>query len=159
MTIYLSKNFTLDELLKTSYSGFKTKQLEEVKPFMSNLYILANYILQPIRDYYGVPVTITSGFRGVSLNKKVGGTETSDHTCIKGAAAADFTVKGKTVDQVFKDIISGKIGIYYRQVINEENKSGSRWIHISTFRLPFDKNDKYMHKLKYDGKKYIEVKV
>lgn len=125
---------------------------------MNNLYILANYILQPIRNYYKVPIIINSGFRGESLNKKVGGTATSDHTCIKGAAAADFTVKGKTVDEVFNDIINGKIGIVYRQVINEVNKSGSKWIHIATFRLPFDKNDKYMHKLKYDGKKYIEVK-
>lgn len=158
MNLQLSPNFTLEELLITSYSGFKTKQLEEVKPFMDNLYILANYILQPIRNYYKVPITINSGFRGGTLNKRVGGTLTSDHTCIKGAAAADFTVKGKTVDEVFNDIISGKIGISYRQVINEQNISGDKWIHISTIRLPFDKTDKYMHKLRFDGKNYIEVK-
>lgn len=157
MPIYLSPNFTLEELTVTSYKEFQKKQLEEVKPFISNLFILANYILQPIRNYYKSPIIINSGFRGESLNKKVGGTATSDHTCIKGAAAADFTVKGKTVDEVFKDIISGKIGILYRQVINEHSGK-NKWIHIATFRLPFDKNDKYMHKLKYDGKNYIEVK-
>ena len=121
---------------------------------MSNLYILANYILQPIRDYYGVPVTVTSGFRGKALNERVGGSKTSDHTCIKGAAAADFTVKGKTVDQVFKDIISGKIGIYYRQVILEKHS----WIHIASFRLPFNKDDKYLDKLTTeDGKIYKKI--
>ena len=156
--IYLAPSFTLDELLTTSHKDLLPKQNEEVKPYVNNLYILANYILQPIRNYYKAPIIINSGFRGESLNKKVGGTATSDHTCIKGAAAADFTVRGKTVDEVFKDIISGKINILYRQVINEENKSGAKWIHIASFRLPFDKNDKYMHKLKYDGKNYIEVK-
>ena len=158
MSTYLSQNFTLEELLVTSYKEFQQKQLEEVKPFMNNLYILANYILQPIRNYYKVPIIINSGFRGPALNKRVGGTKTSDHTCIMGAAAADFTVKGRTVDEVFKDIISGKIGIIYRQVINEQNSSGVKWIHIASLRFPFDKSDKYMHKLIYDGKKYMEVK-
>lgn len=158
MNIQLSNNFTLDELITTSHKDLLQQQAEEVRPYVTNLYILANYILQPIRNYYKVPITINSGFRGGTLNKRVGGTLTSDHTCIKGAAAADFTVKGKTVDEVFNDIISGKIGITYRQVINEENKSGDKWIHISTIRLPFDKTDKYMHKLRFDGKNYIEVK-
>jgi hypothetical protein len=157
MNIQLSNNFTLDELITTSHKDLLQQQAEEVRPYVTNLYILANYILQPIRNYYKVPIIINSGFRGGTLNKRVGGTLTSDHTCIKGAAAADFTVKGKTVDEVFDDIISGRIGISYRQVINE--KSGNaRWIHIATFRLPFDKTDKYMHKLKFDGKNYIEVK-
>ena len=154
MPTQLSPNFTLDELLVTSYKEFQQKQLEEVKPFMNNLYILANYILQPIRNYYKSPIIINSGFRGESLNKKVGGTATSDHTCIKGAAAADFTVKGKTVDEVFKDIISGKIGIYYRQVILEKHS----WIHIASFRLPFNKDDKYLDKLTTeDGKIYKKI--
>lgn len=79
MTTQLSPNFTLEELLVTSYKEFQKKQLEEVKPFMDNLYILANYILQPIRNYYKVPITVTSGFRGTALNEKVGGNKTSQH--------------------------------------------------------------------------------
>lgn len=158
MTTQLSPNFTLEELLTTSHKDLLPKQNEEVKPYVNNLYILTNYILQPIRNYYKVPIIINSGFRGPALNKRVGGTKTSDHTCIMGAAAADFTVKGRTVDEVFKDIISGKIGIIYRQVINEQNSSGAKWIHIASLRFPFDKSDKYMHKLIYDGKKYIDIK-
>lgn len=154
MPTYLSKNFTLEELTVTSYKEFHKKQLEEVKPFMNNLYILANYILQPIRNYYKVPIIINSGFRGPALNRRVGGTKTSDHTCIMGAAAADFTVKGKTVDEVFKDIISGKIGIIYRQVINEKHS----WIHIASLRFPFDKDDKYLDKLiTEDAKTYKKI--
>ena len=154
MPTYLSPSFTIEELLITSHKDLLSKQKEEVKPYVNNLYILANYILQPIRNYYKVPVIINSGFRGVSLNKKVGGTATSDHTCIKGAAAADFTVKGKTVDEVFNDIISGKIGILYRQVILEKHS----WIHIASLRLPFNKDDKYLDKLTTeDGKIYKKI--
>lgn len=155
----LSRSFTLEELINTEHKDLLPKQKEEVKPYVTNLYILANYILQPIRDYYNKPITINSGFRGQTLNQRVGGASTSDHTCIKGAAAADFTVKGLTVDQVFEDIKSGKIKIVYRQVINETNTKGSKWIHIASLRFPFDINDKYMQKLiTLDAKNYTIIK-
>lgn len=155
MTTQLSPNFTLEELLITSYKEFQKKQLEEVKPFMDNLYIIANYILQPIRNYYKVPITVTSGFRGTALNEKVGGNKTSQH-CL--GEAVDFTVKGKTVDEVFDDIRKGKIDICYRQLIKEKI-NGKFWIHIGMVKIPFKPKDKYMQKLTTtDGKKYIEVK-
>ena len=155
MTTQLSPNFTLEELLITSYKEFQKKQLEEVKPFMDNLYIIANYILQPIRNYYKVPITVTSGFRGTALNEKVGGNKTSQH-CL--GEAVDFIVKGKTVDEVFEDIKSGKIDICYRQLIKEKI-NGKFWIHLGMVKIPFKPKDKYMQKLTTtDGKKYIEVK-
>lgn len=151
----LSKHFTLDELLVTEHKDLRPLQKEEVKPYMTNLYVLCNFILEPIRNYYKSPIIINSGFRGPALNKMVGGTKTSDHTCIMGAAAVDFTIKGRTVDEVFKDIISGKIGIIYRQVINEKHS----WIHIASLRFPFNEKDKYMQKLTTkDGKNFVEVK-
>lgn len=155
MSTQLSPNFTLEELLITSYKEFQQKQLEEVKPFMNNLYILANNILQPIRNYYKVPITVTSGFRGPALNAKVGGSKTSQH-CF--GEAVDILVKGKTVDEVFDDIRTGKINICYRQLIKEKI-NGKFWIHIAMVKIPFNINDKYMQKMTTtDGKKYIEVK-
>lgn len=155
MTTQLSPNFTLEELLITSYKEFQKKQLEEVKPFIDNLYIIANYILQPIRNYYKVPITVTSGFRGTALNEKVGGNKTSQH-CL--GEAVDFVVKGKTVDEVFEDIKTGKIDICYRQLIKEKI-NGKFWIHLGMVKIPFKPKDKYMQKLTTtDGKKYIEVK-
>lgn len=151
----LSKHFTLDELLITKHKDLKALQETEVKPFLNNLYIICNYILEPIRNYYKVPVTITSGFRGKALNKRVGGNINSDHC--KGLAA-DFIVKDKKVDEVFNDIKDGKIDICYRQLI-KEIIDGKEWIHIAGFRLPFDEKDKYMQKLTTkDGKNFVEVK-
>lgn len=155
MTTQLSKNFTLEELLTTSHKDLLPKQKEEVKPYVNNLYILANYILQPIRNYYKVPITVTSGFRGKALNERVGGNKTSQH-CL--GEAVDFIVKGKTVDEVFDDIRTGKIDICYRQLIKEKI-SGKFWVHIGMVKIPFKPKDKYLQKLTTtDGKKYIEVK-
>lgn len=151
----LSPHFLLSELLTTDHTEYKLLQELGVEPYITNLQILCNYILEPIRNYYKVPVTVTSGFRCKELNDKIGGSKTSQHNF---GEAADFIVKGKTVDEVFNDIKDGKIDICYRQLIKEIIK-GKEWNHISLLRLPFDTNDKYKQNLfTTDGKNYIEVK-
>lgn len=152
----LSPHFTLKELLVTEHTDLISLQQEEVKPYINNLYILCNYILEPIRNYYKVPVTVTSGFRGNTLNKRVGGSSTSQH-CL--GEAADFLVKGKTVDEVFEDIRDGKIDICYRQLIKEKI-NGKFWTHIAMVKIPYnDKDPKYMQKLTTkDGKNFLEIK-
>lgn len=151
----LSPHFTLEELINTSYIGFKTAQNVGVKEYLDNLYVLCNYILEPIREYYGKPITITSGFRSKELNEKVKGNINSDHC---RGLAADFIIKGKKVDDIFKDIQKSKINICYRQAIKEVI-NGTEWLHIAALRLPYNEKDKYMQKLTTkDGKTFTEVK-
>lgn len=57
-----------------------------------------NY-LQKIRDHFKAPVTINSGYRTASYNKKVGGAANSYH--VKGQAF-DIVVQGKTQEKVAK---------------------------------------------------------
>lgn len=147
----LSPHFLLSELLITDHTEYKLLQEQGVQPYITNLQILCNYILEPIRNYYKVPVTVTSGFRCKELNDKIGGSKTSQHNF---GEAADFIVKGKTVDEVFADIIAGKINIVYRQCISEKH----RWIHIAMIKIPFSSEDKYLNKLTTeDGIVYNKV--
>ena len=50
-----------------------------------NIKALVEDILQPLRDAWGGPIFINSGYRSPEVNKAVGGVETSQHT--KGMAA------------------------------------------------------------------------
>lgn len=50
-----------------------------------NIIALVKNILQPLRDEWGGPLFINSGYRCKELNEKVGGVETSQHR--KGQAA------------------------------------------------------------------------
>ena len=153
----LSPHFLLSELLTTEHKEYMLLQEKGVQQYLNNLYILCNYILEPIRCYYNVPITVTSGFRCKELNDAVGGNIKSDHCCFGGGAAADFIVKGKTVDEVFNDIKDGKIDICYRQLIKEK-VAGKFWIHIASFRLPYNAEDKYKQNLTTtDGKNYTQV--
>lgn len=50
-----------------------------------NIKALVEDVLQPLRDAWGGPIFINSGYRSPEVNKAVGGVETSQHT--KGMAA------------------------------------------------------------------------
>lgn len=91
----LSKNFSLEELIKSDTAnecGIKNSpnSLE-----LKNLTNLTTKILQPIRDTFGKPIIISSGFRCVQLNKKVGGASNSDHLF---GAAADIHTSSNTYE-------------------------------------------------------------
>lgn len=55
------------------------------------------HILQQIRDYFGKPVTVNSGYRTQTFNKKVGGVANSQHC--KGTAA-DISISGVAPSKV-----------------------------------------------------------
>ena len=85
---------------------------------------LVNY-LQQIRDHFGVPVIITSGYRCLTHNANVGGTSGSTH--FQGMAA-DIQVKGVAPAQVaaFAESIGIQgIGLY-------ESDADGWFVHIDT---------------------------
>ena len=74
----LSKNLTLSEVTKSNTAinlGIKNEPNAEQ---LENLKTIANEVFQKIRDRFDVPIKISSGFRSEALNKKVGGSKTSD---------------------------------------------------------------------------------
>ena len=88
--------------------------------------------LDKIREQYGKPITVTSGYRCPELNRAVGGAANPDGTpksqhC-KGEAA-DIVGENKTETKKIFDIAK-ELG-NYDQLLFETNKGGSVWVHIS----------------------------
>lgn len=122
----LTKNFSSEE--------FDCKDGTKVPvKYHGNLLRLAEN-LQVLRDYLGVPVTITgSGYRTPSHNRKVGGAPESKHLT---AEAGDINAKGYTPKQlaeVIEKLISegkmlqGGIGIYPNFVHYDIRGTRARW--------------------------------
>ena len=89
----LSKNFTLEELVTTSKTALLNINREAAansEVVLHNLKELAVKVLQPIRDFYGKPVKVTSGYRSKALNTAVGGSQTSQHS---HGEAADIQIE------------------------------------------------------------------
>lgn len=124
----ITQNFTFEELIRSTTA--ENKGIDNTPPIDAKAYLyeLVILILQPIRDLYGHPITITSGYRSYALNKAVGGAKTSQH--LKGQAA-DITVGSKEKNKILFELISDMVKekkIIVGQLIDEKDYS---WIHIS----------------------------
>ena len=117
-------NFTISELLHSDMAEKYNISNVPDKQSLDNLLLLIVDCLQPIRDYIGKPMVISSGYRSARLNghPMINGKPNSQHV---NGQAADFTIKGLTVKQIIKLINDS--GIEYDQLINEHNI----WCHIS----------------------------
>lgn len=80
--------------------------------------------LDPVRELWGKPIGVNSGYRSPALNAAVGGAAASQH--MKGEAA-DITT-GSVADnlRLFERIAASAIP--FDQLIDENR---GRWIHIS----------------------------
>jgi zinc D-Ala-D-Ala carboxypeptidase len=87
----LSNNFTLKELTKSQTATRKGIDNEPGTAEIENLIHLAKTILQPVREHFGKPVMISSGYRSPALCEAIGSSSKSQHA--KGEAA-DFEIHG-----------------------------------------------------------------
>jgi len=118
--VRLTPNFTLQEFLA---DGVTIDDLPD--SVLQNLWLLAQR-LQVVRDFLGVPITITSGYRDPEHNKRVGGSPNSYH--IKGMAA-DFTVLGMPANAVQGKLSnwSGGLGSYGTWTHVDIREKRARW--------------------------------
>ena len=87
------KYFTIEELCKSQVASTKAINNLPTKDITLNLTNLVLKILDPLREKYGKPIIVNSGYRCPELNKAVGGSKTSDH---QYGLAADITGGSKT---------------------------------------------------------------
>lgn len=120
------KYFTMSEL--TSSPTARRKGIDNTPNGVQRaaLTALVTNILDPLREAYGKPIVVTSGFRCPRLNRAVGGVAKSQH--MKGEAADIRTLSDKPSDnkKLFDLII--KLGLPFDQCIDEY---GYNWIHVS----------------------------
>jgi len=123
----LAPNFTFGELTATLHSDLLEQNRREALAHLDAGRALAA-MLQKVREHYGKPVNVSSGYRCRALNSRVGGSSSSQHMLFE---AADFSVEGVTLQAVF-DWIRTKSGLPYGQVILEGRTAGKpTWVHLS----------------------------
>lgn len=125
------KHFTISELTRSATAnrlGIDNTPSDAIK---KNLEKLINTVLDPLREAWGAPIIVTSGYRCPALNRAVKGSKTSQH--VLGQAADIKTVgdkpeSNKKLFELAKKMIEdGRIVV--GQLIDEY---GYDWIHIST---------------------------
>lgn len=120
------KHFTIHELTKSATADRRKIDNTPNAAVIANLTALVDKILDPLREAWGAPIIVTSGYRCPRLNAAVGGVKTSQHKL--GQAADIRTVSDKPADnkRLFDLIV--KLGLPYDQLIDEY---GYNWVHVS----------------------------
>lgn len=83
-----------------------------------------DYCLDPIRELWGKPIGVNSGYRSPELNRAVGGKTTSQH---QRGEAADITTGSVEGNRKLFELIQAS-GIEFDQLIDE---NGYKWLHVS----------------------------
>ena len=97
--------------------------------------------LERVRNIFGKPIVVTSGYRSPELNPLVGGAENSQH--MKGEAA-DISASSKADNKDLLGII--RTFCHYDQLIDYTNDKGQiQWIHVSFKREGKNRNE-WLHK-------------
>ena len=123
--------FELNEFI-VSTTAIK-KGISNIPTFeiVDRLDALVSDFLDPLRAAYGMPITVTSGYRCDALNRAVGGVPTSVH---KLGWAADLQVGGsfnRFVDFVVEWV--KKTGRRFDQILIESDRKGNKWLHVGLY--------------------------
>jgi hypothetical protein len=124
----LSKHLALAEVMRSETAKRKGISNMPTPEHIENFKKLAENVFEPIREHFGVPVHLSSGYRSAALNKAVGGASSSQHC--KGEAI-DIDMDGTTVTnkQIFEFV---RDNVNFDQMIWEFGTDANPdWVHVS----------------------------
>lgn len=118
------KYFTFEELSRSDTA--RKHHIDNTPPPAAhkNITALVDNVLDPLREAWGKPIYVNSGYRCPALNRLVRGVSTSQH--LQGQAA-DITT-GSKVDNARLFQLAIDLKLPFDQLINENNFS---WLHVS----------------------------
>lgn len=95
---------------------------------IENMKLVAEKVFEPLREHFGIPIKVTSFFRGMPLNNAIHGSITSQH-CSGQAMDLDADGTKITNKQIFDYI---KDNLKFDQLIWEfGNSKNPDWVHVS----------------------------
>ncbi len=135
----LSENLTLEECIKSNTASRLGIENIPTNEHAQNLKLIAKKIFQPIREHFGVPIYVSSGYRCKELNEAIGGSykivdgkkiQSSQH-CHGQALDLDQDNRNSKVSNrdVFDFIL---MNLQFDQLIYEFGDSlNPSWVHVS----------------------------
>ncbi len=120
----MGKYFTTEELVRSDSAISAGLDNTPGVEAAESLQRLIECLLDPLRELWGAPIRVNSGYRCAALNARVGGAKNSQHT--KGQAA-DIDAGGPAKNKKLFEMIL-KSGLAFDQLIDEKDY---RWLHVS----------------------------
>ncbi len=143
--MYLSDHFHITEASKDALATRLSIDNQPVKALQENLYLVAQNILEPIRDEYGEPFSPKSWYRSAELNRMVGAKPDSLH---RQGLAVDIELLGWDNDD-FAHWCAEYLE-YDRIILEYYNQKdpNSGWVHIQIMPDARNHRREFIH---FDG--------
>ena len=125
----LSNYVSLSEVTKSDTATRRGISNEPTPEHLENLKTICTEVFDKVREHFGAPIYISSGYRSAALNKAIKGSSTSDHSLGRALDLdQDFRGNGITNMDVFKFI---KDNLEFDQLIYEfGNSKNPDWVHV-----------------------------
>lgn len=119
----MGKYFTIAELCNSDTADRRGIINRIPKDLLPNVQGLINHVLDPLREWYGKPIYVNSGYRCPELNKVVGGVENSYHVsgCAADIDARSYEENKKLFEYIRENLPFTEVGW----------EGGGRWIHVA----------------------------
>ena len=126
----LSEHLTLAEVTKSQTATRLGIDNTPTIDHMESLRAVAQKVFEPIRNHFGVPIAVTSGYRSKGLNEAIGGSSRRSQHCKGQALDIDADVYGRVTNaEIFHYI---KDHINFDQLIWEfGDDKNPDWVHVS----------------------------
>ena len=126
----LSKNLWLSEVTKSNTAIRRGIDNTPTELHIANLRYLAEKVFQPIREHFGRPIFVSSGYRSKALNEAIGGSQNSFHS---HGMALDLDMDGKAQNISNADIFNFiKDNLPYTELIWEFGTTDKPdWVHVA----------------------------
>ena len=120
----MGKYFTMGEMVRSQVADARAIDNRLPKKLVGNVQGLIDRVLDPLREWYGRPVYVNSGYRCPELNAAVGGVPNSFH--LDGCAADIDTRQGRKENEKLFEFI--RANLPFTELGWE---GGGRWIHVA----------------------------
>ena len=126
----ISKHLSLAEVSRSETAKRRGISNTPSGEHLENFKKLAENIFEPIREHFGVPIHISSGYRSKELNSAIGGSLSSQHC---QGEAIDIDMDGSNSGVTNADIYNFiKDNLNFDQIIWEfGNDTNPDWVHVS----------------------------
>ena len=115
----ISKNFSYREFEETDVPGMRVKNTITSVEVRDSVKALVDTVVQPLRDAWGAPLSINSGYRCPEVNRAVYGEPTSQHLKGEAADVCPFGRNGHGDIEVVKSLarLARDLGLPFDQMI------------------------------------------
>lgn len=130
----ITDHFEFKEFESTSHTDLRLDNVIEDFDVRDNIVELTKTLLEPLREAWGKPIHISSGYRCPKLNKRVGGSATSAH--LKGLAADLVPDNQNETEEFIQFAVRFFVDSHaqFDQLIKERNGQ-AKWLHVGLRNL------------------------